>query len=262
MPNKIQLRRGTAAQWTSANPILLDGELGYESDTGKFKVGNGTASWSNLNYSYYGLDASTASNTYLTQISASNTYIANSSFKSKGDLLVGVLSSSITFINLPVGSNNFILTADSSASGGMSWLSTISNRTLISPQERWQTSANSLTGGATATNFDILTSSATCFLYTSNATGQWTPNLRGNSTTSLNSLLPIGESLTVAVAVPQGTSAFYSASLQIDGALVTPRWLGAPPTSGNPSSTDIYVYSIIKTASSTYSIFASQSKYS
>jgi hypothetical protein len=47
---RIQHRRGTATQWTTANPILAGGELGYESDTGKFKIGNGTLAWNALPY--------------------------------------------------------------------------------------------------------------------------------------------------------------------------------------------------------------------
>jgi hypothetical protein len=50
MATKIQLRRGTASQWTSANPTLSSGEVGFETDTGKFKIGNGSTSWSSLSY--------------------------------------------------------------------------------------------------------------------------------------------------------------------------------------------------------------------
>ncbi len=46
----MQQRRGTAAQWTSANPILAAGEIGFETDTGKFKMGNGSSAWSALSY--------------------------------------------------------------------------------------------------------------------------------------------------------------------------------------------------------------------
>lgn len=46
----LRLRRGTAAQWTSANPVLSDGEPGVESDTGNIKVGDGTTAWSSLSY--------------------------------------------------------------------------------------------------------------------------------------------------------------------------------------------------------------------
>jgi len=47
---KIQIRKGTAAQWTSANPILLAGEIGFETDTGKIKIGDGSTTWATLVY--------------------------------------------------------------------------------------------------------------------------------------------------------------------------------------------------------------------
>jgi hypothetical protein len=50
MAIKIQLRRGTAANWTSTNPILSDGEVGFESDTGKFKIGRAGTAWIDLAY--------------------------------------------------------------------------------------------------------------------------------------------------------------------------------------------------------------------
>jgi hypothetical protein len=46
----IQIRRGTAAQWTSANPTLTSGEQGFETDTGKVKIGNGSTAWNSLSY--------------------------------------------------------------------------------------------------------------------------------------------------------------------------------------------------------------------
>ena len=50
MADIIQLRRDTAANWTTTDPILAQGELGIELDTDKFKVGDGATSWSSLNY--------------------------------------------------------------------------------------------------------------------------------------------------------------------------------------------------------------------
>ena len=46
----MQQRRGTAAQWTAANPILAAGEIGFETDTSKFKMGNGSSTWTALQY--------------------------------------------------------------------------------------------------------------------------------------------------------------------------------------------------------------------
>ena len=50
MSSIIQLRRGTAAAWTLANPILAGGEIGYETDTNKAKIGNGIDNWTTLVY--------------------------------------------------------------------------------------------------------------------------------------------------------------------------------------------------------------------
>jgi hypothetical protein len=47
---QVQVRRGTASQWTSANPTLASGEWGFESDTGKVKIGNGSSAWNSLGY--------------------------------------------------------------------------------------------------------------------------------------------------------------------------------------------------------------------
>lgn len=50
MATRMQQRRGTASEWTSANPILAAGEIGYEVDTAKFKVGDGSTVWDSLKY--------------------------------------------------------------------------------------------------------------------------------------------------------------------------------------------------------------------
>ncbi len=50
MADTLQVRRGTAAQWTSRNPLLKQGEPGYETDTGKIKFGDGVKYWNQLGY--------------------------------------------------------------------------------------------------------------------------------------------------------------------------------------------------------------------
>jgi hypothetical protein len=50
MATRMQQRRGTAEQWNTANPILAAGEIGFETDTGAFKIGNGSSTWSALKY--------------------------------------------------------------------------------------------------------------------------------------------------------------------------------------------------------------------
>ena len=70
MATKIQLRRGTASEWTAANPTLSSGELGFETDTGKFKIGNNSSVWASLDYF---LDSSELSSIYLPKTLIINT---------------------------------------------------------------------------------------------------------------------------------------------------------------------------------------------
>lgn len=60
MTTLIQLRRGTAAQWAAANPVLANGEMGLETDTSKYKVGDGTSAWNALGYGATNLTGTTA----------------------------------------------------------------------------------------------------------------------------------------------------------------------------------------------------------
>jgi hypothetical protein len=62
---QIQVRRGTASQWTSANPTLSSGEWGFESDTGKVKIGNGSTAWNSLGYTGAGTVTSITAGTGL-----------------------------------------------------------------------------------------------------------------------------------------------------------------------------------------------------
>ena len=73
MPNTIRLRRGTASQWSAANTVLSDGEPGFETDTNKFKIGTGTASWNDLPYT--AIDPATASSLYATITDVESNYL-------------------------------------------------------------------------------------------------------------------------------------------------------------------------------------------
>jgi hypothetical protein len=97
--------------------------------------------------------------------------------------------------------------------------------------------------------------------YTSNATANWTINIRGDNTTTLNSLLSTGQAITIAVFATIGTTGYYNNVVQVDGATITPKWQGSAPSVGNTSSTDAYTYTILKTGSATYTVFASLVKF-
>lgn len=111
-----------------------------------------------------------------------------------------------------------------------------------------------------ATTLDCKTNSV--FFYSSNAAANWTLNFRGDGSTTMNTFLSTGQSVTVVLLATQGGSAFYPTAFTIDGSAVTPKWLGgAAPTGGNASSIDSYSFTIIKTAASTYTVIASQARF-
>lgn len=98
--------------------------------------------------------------------------------------------------------------------------------------------------------------------YTTNASGNWTLNVRGNGTTSLNALMAIGESITIVFLVTNGATAYYQTAFQIDGSAVTPKWQnGSAPTSGNASSIDAYTITIVKTASAVFTALIAQTRF-
>ena len=126
--------------------------------------------------------------------------------------------------------------------------------TLKSPYESWTVSATAATG---TVDVDIATSSA--WYYTTDASANWTFNFRGDSSTTLNSLLSTGESVTVVFLVTNGATAYYPTAFTIDSSSVTPEWSGgSAPSSGNASSIDSYLFTIIKTADATFTVLAQQ----
>lgn len=133
----------------------------------------------------------------------------------------------------------------------------LSNKTLIAPEERTTVSATAATG---TVNFDVSTQGV--LYYTSNASANWTLNVRGSSGATLNSILATGDAVTIAFLVTQGSTAYYASGFQIDGSAVTPKYQGGTAfAAGNASSIDAYVYTIVKTASATFTVFASQTKF-
>ena len=128
--------------------------------------------------------------------------------------------------------------------------------TLKSMKEGTTVSATAATG---TINFDVITQPV--LYYTSNASGNWTVNFRGSSTISLDSLMAVGETLSVTFMATQGSTAYYNSAVTIDGSSVTPKWQSIAPSFGNTNSVDVYTYAIVKTASATFTVFASQTKF-
>jgi hypothetical protein len=118
----------------------------------------------------------------------------------------------------------------------------------------------SATAATGTINYDVATQSIV--YYTTNASANWTLNLRGSASATLNSLMSIGQTISVTFMATQGATAYYNSAVQVDGASVTPKWQGgATPTAGNINSVDAYTYAIVKTANATFTVFATQSKF-
>lgn len=198
----------------------------------------------------------------------------------KGDILVALNADSVDALN--AGSNGQALVVDMAEPVGLKWANvgdvtvsgtqTLSNKTLTdpvinnatinssllkSPEEIWSVSATAATG---TINIDLVSASA--FYFTSNASANWTFNFRGNSLTTLNSILGTGTSATAAIAVTNGGTAYRPTAFQVDGSSVTPKWQnGSAPSSGNANSIDLYVFTIVKTGDATFTVFASQTRF-
>jgi hypothetical protein len=118
----------------------------------------------------------------------------------------------------------------------------------------------SATAATGTIDYDVTTQSV--LYYTTDASGNFTVNFRGSSGTSLDTIMATGESLSATFLVTNGASAYYNSAVQVDGSSVTPKWQGgSAPTSGNASSIDSYTYVIIKTASATFTVLASVTKF-
>lgn len=163
-----------------------------------------------------------------------------------------------TTVTLPAATDTLV---------GKATTDTLTNKTLTSPvatntlattiRETATVSATAATG---TINFD--TSTQVVLYYTTNASGNFTVNFRSSSGASLDSVMSTGQSLSATFLVTNGSTAYYNSAVTIDGSSVTPKWQGgSAPTSGNASSVDSYTYVVVKTASATFTVLASVTKF-
>jgi hypothetical protein len=94
--------------------------------------------------------------------------------------------------------------------------------------------------------------------YVANATNNFTINIIGNGSTSVNTLLSSNQSMTTSVMITNGAAnTYYANVIQIDGSTITPKWVGNVPVGGTANAISVYTFNIIKTASSTYTVLGS-----
>lgn len=121
--------------------------------------------------------------------------------------------------------------------------------------------ANTVASAPSATTNFYVNSGAVQY-YTTNAANNWTLNIAFSSGTTLNTAMATNDSISITMLATQGSTAYYNSAVTIDGTSVTPKWQGgSAPTSGNASGIDSYTYVIYKTASATYTVLASQTKF-
>jgi hypothetical protein len=182
-------------------------------------------------------------------VAVANTKITGLITASQG----GTGASSLAGANIAVTSAASSFTAKQTFTGSTSSLASA----FINATESANVSATAATG---TINFDITTASV--LYYTTDASGNWTLNIRGNATTNANTIMATGDSLTVVFLATQGATPYYNNALTIDGNAITPKYQGGTAyTTGNASGVDAYSYTIVKTGNAAFTVFAAQTQF-
>jgi len=125
-------------------------------------------------------------------------------------------------------------------------------------QEKLYNVASALTG---TVNFDVVTNGLVQY-YTTNSSGTFIVNLRGDGSTTFNSLMDIGKTTVFTVYSAQNNASYYMTDFKIDGSSITEKWNGGTaPSAGTASGTDVYTFNIMKTADATFTVFATFSNF-
>jgi hypothetical protein len=197
----------------------------------------------------------------------------------KGDLIAA--SAAQTPATVSVGTNGQVLTANSSNASGLGWttpyaaptigstsigsgatVTTIAGLTLTTPTtqgelleypyENWFINSGAFQGY----NAYLQTYNSSVHYITGASTGNGTVNITAASGTTLNSLMATGQAMTFSLLITN-TTAYYVTAVQVDGSAVTPKWSGGTaPSSGNGSAVDIYQFTVLKTGSAAFTVFA------
>lgn len=182
--------------------------------------------------------------------------------KARGLASIASATSNNALISAIVNTGTLTLPTSTDTLVGRATTDTLTNKTLtsptvtapiiVAPEERFTVSATAATG---TVQFDASTQGV--LYYTTSASGNWTLNVRGNSSTTLTSILAVGDAITVSFIVANGATARVHSALTIDGNAQTVLWSGGTaPSAGNASSTDVYTFTIVKTAATpTYTVF-------
>jgi hypothetical protein len=236
--------------------------MGVETDTYKFKVGNGSTAWATLPYS---VDIPT-------QTGQSGKYLTTNGTVTSWATVAGDIEGVTAGTGISGGGTSGTVTVsiDTAVTADLTTAQTLTNKTLTSPVINTATFSDGVVKGleedvnvvasaATGTiNFDVATASV--WYYTSDATANHTLNFRYSSGVSLNTALATGDAITLVWLNTNGATAYYPSAITIDGNAVTPK-VPAAIAAGNASSIDAYSFTIIKTASATFTVLETQTKF-
>ena len=125
-------------------------------------------------------------------------------------------------------------------------------------QEKFYNQGSALTG---TYNHDLNSDGMVLYAY-ANASASFILNVRGNASTTLNSLMHIGQTSVFTAYTGSNNTSYYMTDFKIDGASQTEKWNGgSAPTAGTGSGVDVYTFNILKTADATFAVFATFSNF-
>jgi len=195
-------------------------------------------------------------------LTATNTQtVTNKTIPLASNTLTGTLpvANGGTGVNTSTGTGSVVLSVSPAFTGAVTFGGSSSQISSTFPNIK-ETTTVSATAATGTINYDVTTQSV--LYYTTNASANFTVNIRASSGTTLNAAMSTGEAITIAFLVTNGGTAYYNNAVQVDGSSVTPKWQGGTaPSAGNASSIDIYTYTVVKTASATFTVFASQTRF-
>ena len=217
----------------------------YESGSTKF------GDTSNDVHAFTGSLATSGSIAVLTTLAVTGAVTLDSTLAVTGNTTITgnlTVNSGSSAIKGNVGINNTIPSASLHISG-TTMIQQIAEKVIV-------------TGSAPTATTNIDITSGSIHYRSGSTTAHWTINFRGDVGTVLNNVMYPNQSTTTTVIVNHGGTPYSASAHQIDGVAITPRWQSGLVPSASGTSTDFYTYTIIKLASASYNLFASQTKFS